>query len=155
MSHSTCFIWFIYWLKAWLFLFFCNKAAYCALNLQKHWLTPSICSLLSLLSFFASIHPSFSPLVLSLLHPLVCLFFPLWLLSISLSLSLSAGYVHVSEKGKPHACSARWCLLLRYLPRRGLNTHTYTHEYLYICFYYCMWFHSLCVCSWSIDILVI
>lgn len=46
----------------------------------------------------------------------------------SLSLSLSAGCVHVCEEGKPHACSARWCLLLRYPPCEGL-THTLARSF--------------------------
>lgn len=52
----------------------------------------------------------------------------------SLSLSLSAGCVHVCEEGKPHACSARWCLLLRYPPCEGL-THTHSHAVSRLCMF--------------------
>lgn len=47
-----------------------------------------------------------------------------------LCLSFSAGSVDVREKGKPHACSARWCLL-RY--PRFTCMHAHTHTLILLC----------------------
>lgn len=112
-----------------------------------HWAPPTICLLL-----FYTLPP----------------FYPSFLLC----LSFSAGSVDVREKGKPHACSARWCLL-RYPRFTCMHAHTHTH------WYYCVtWWARQCsvifalslrcplvlfyffiahtqsligVCSWSID----
>lgn len=109
----------------------CHKDTYCVLNLLQRWLTLPICFPLSLIPSLSFLHSS-----LIFLH-LLCFSCFMYSFSCSqyLSRSLSAGWVHVHEEGKPHACSARWCLLLRYPPCEGINTHTATHLFLYICFY--------------------
>lgn len=55
--------------------------------------------------------------------PTICLLLFSFYPSFLLCLSFSAGSVDVREKGKPHACSARWCLL-RYPPFSHTHTHT-------------------------------
>lgn len=101
---------FIRWL---LFLsFLISFETHCALTLTHFvHLFPFVLSSLSLFS---------SPFLLSFLH------FSLFLLqlldfSCFVAFSLSAGCVYVREKGKPHACSARWHLL------RCLHFYTSTY----------------------------